>query len=160
MPQLKPFIIGIDAGVSTGFACWIRKSDRWVWGDFDFFSVQVHLDKCFQRDEVKIFVEHPLGGETLHKYARSLSGSTQNNYIGKAGGNRREAELLAESLRRAGWDVELVSPVREEKWGAEQFRLFTGSRNPASQHCRDAVRLAHVYRCKRELEQRIAKSGQ
>ncbi len=154
-PPPKPIIIGIDPGVTTGFAFWNRATNSWTWSEGDFFTVQEFLGRNFRRAEVKIFVEHPFGGDVQHKKAKGLDGKSQDKYIGNAGGNRREAELLAESLRRKGWDVELVKPVTQTKWTAEQFRLFTGSRNPASQHCRDAVRLADVYRKKRELEARI-----
>jgi len=156
---LKPFICAIDPGVSTGLAIWVRKSDSWNWSEWDFFTVQEHLERVFGecREAVKIFVEHPFGGHVKTKKAKALEGGQQDVFMGNAGGNRREAELLAASLLRKGWDVELVSPVRESKWDAKQFRLFTGSSNTASQHCRDAVRLAHVYRAKRELEARIGK---
>lgn len=150
---LKPFIVGIDPGVATGLALWIREQNQWSWSEHDFFTVQTFLASVFEnKADVKIYLEHPFGGHVQSKRAKSLDGGSQDKYIGNTGGNRREAELLAESLRRSGWDVELVSPVREAKWTAEKFRLFTGSRNPASQHCRDAVRLADFYRKKRELK--------
>jgi len=158
MTLLKPFIVGIDPGVSTGLAIWVRKDNSWTWSEWDFFTVQEHLERVFGecREAVKIFVEHPFGGHVKTKKAKALGEGQQDVFMGNAGGNRREAELLAASLLRQKWDVELVPPVREAKWTAQEFKLFTGSSKSASQHCRDAVRLAHVYRTKRELEGRIS----
>lgn len=57
------------------------------------------------KDEVKIFVEHP--SRFLMDNA-AFENATRDNALTKMGGNRREAELLAEALKRIGFDeVEL-----------------------------------------------------
>jgi hypothetical protein len=152
LATLKPFVVGIDPGVTTGVCIWSRTKDKVLtWCEKDFFTVQDYLLSCFpDKTNVAIYVEHPFGGHILNKKGASLTGEVQDKYIGNAGGNRREAQLLAESLRRLGFDVELVSPVREEKWDAKKFRLFTGSVKAGSQHERDAVRLAIYYSNKRK----------
>jgi hypothetical protein len=66
-----------------------------------------------------------------------------------AGGNVREAELMAECLGERGYEVEMVPPVHEKKWDQQKFTLFTGSQKRTSEHERDAVRLAIHYANKR-----------
>ena len=155
MPLHKPFVVGIDPGVSTGIAVLRRQTARekervMQWCTKDFFSVQEYLKTVFpDRDQVKVFVEHPFGGHVMSKKGASLDGKMQDKYIGNAGGNRREAELLFASLVRQGWDVELVQPVKETKWDEKRFRLFTGQGGKNNQHERDAVRLAKYYADKR-----------
>lgn len=146
----KPFTVGIDPGTSTGVGV-LRNSDNKVmaWVTKDFFSVQEFIENTFEgdRERVRIYVEHP--PKFIYGRNRGKEGSERDHFMGDAGGNRREAQLLFESLRRQGWDVELVAPVREKKWDAQRFRLFTGSANRANQHEMDAVRLAVYYANKR-----------
>lgn len=149
---LKPLIVGIDPGVSTGVAIYNRKTSKVLtWCTKDFFSVQEYLMTVLSNiNEAKVFVEHPFAGHVKTNRAKGLTGGSADVYTANAGGNRREAQLLAESLRRHGFDVELVNPVREAKWDATRFRLFTGSSKAASQHERDAVRIAVYYANKRQ----------
>lgn len=149
---LKPFIVGIDPGVKTGVGLYSRPQDKVLtWCEKDFFTVQDYLTNSFpDKSQVMVYVEHPFGGHVMSKKGSQLEGEVQDKYIGNAGGNRREAQLLAESLRRLGFNVELVNPVREQKWDSKRFRLFTGSSESASQHERDAVRLAIYYANKRK----------
>lgn len=146
---LRPFVVGIDAGVSTGVGVWRRADDKVIAHcTKDFFTVQEYLTNTFKSlDDVTVFVEHP--AKFVYGRNKALAGGERDNYTVDVGGNRREAQLLAESLRRQGWDVELVAPVREKKWDAARMRLFTGSVKPSSQHERDAVRLAIYYANKR-----------
>lgn len=152
MKPLKPFVIGIDPGVKTGVALWSRTQDKVLaWCEKDFFTVHDYLISIFpDKTQVTVYVEHPFGGHIKTKRAAGLTGGAADVYTGNAGGNRREAQLLAESLRRLGFDVELVNPVKETKWDSKRFRLFTGSTKPTSQHERDAARLAVYYAHKRK----------
>lgn len=143
------FVVGIDPGASTGVGI-LRWSDDKVmwWGTRDFFSVQDLLVANFREpQDVKVIVEVPPD----FAYARNdhLEGKVRDNYIFKAGGNRREAQLLAGAIRKLGFDVVEVSPVREEKWTSEKMRLFARSSKRSNQHERDAVRLALHYKTKR-----------
>jgi len=149
--SVKPYIVGIDPGTSTGVGVLDRPQNKVIgWTTRDFFTVREYLDAMFEdREMVKIYVEHPFGGHIKTRRAKALDDGAQDVYLGDAGGNRREAQLLFETLRRDGWDVELVNPVREAKWDARRFKLFTGSSQAANQHERDAVRLAVYYANKR-----------
>jgi len=149
MPPLKPFIVGIDPGSQTGVGIWRRKDQKVVtWCTQTFATVVPFLERVFEdRSQVKVFVEHP--PKFIYGRNRGKEGGERDNFMGDAGGNRREAKLLFEMLLAAGWDVELVAPVRETKWDAARFKLFTGSGETANQHERDAVRLAVYYANKR-----------
>lgn len=153
MERLRPlrtFIVGIDPGTTTGIALYDRKRNKiLIVRSSDFFGAQSFLTDSFpHKDEVKIFVEHP--SRFLYDRNAAFENATRDNALTKMGGNRREAELLAEALKRIGFDeVELVEPVREKKWTQEKFQLFTGKRQRTSQHERDAARLAVYYADKR-----------
>jgi hypothetical protein len=151
--QYRPFIVGVDPGKHTGIGVLRRatsthKEKVLTWTTRDFHSVQKYLATVFaDRSEVKVFVEHP----PAFVYGRNAGkqGGERDRFQADVGGVRREAKLLFEMLLHEGWDVELVAPVREKKWDAQRFRLFTGSANPANEHERDAVRLAVYYANKR-----------
>ena len=149
--NLKPFVVGIDPGKNTGCAVWQRKGDKVLaWCDKTFVTVQSYLDAVFpDKSEVKIFIELP----PTFMYRRNDNDNDPQYVRDRKNqlieGNRTEAKLLFETLLDKGWDVELVAPVREKKWDARRFKLFTGSARSASQHCRDAVRLAIYYANKR-----------
>ncbi len=157
MPQLKPFIVGIDPGKSTGVgvlrrASAGRKEQVMTWCTKDFYSAFDYLNTVFaDKSEVKVFIELP--PEMLYenqKKAQDMKfAKGRDRIMAAVGGVRMQAKLLFERLNAEGWDVELVAPVREKKWDAQRFRLFTGSANPANEHERDAVRLAVYYANKR-----------
>lgn len=150
---LKPFVVGIDPGKSTGVGILRRAHGNHPervmdWCSKDFFTVQEYLASVFpERSDVKVFVEHP--GKFVYGRNAGKTGGERDNFQADVGGVRREAQLLFESLLRSGWDVELVAPVREKKWDAQRMRLFTGSSKSSTEHERDAVRLAVYYANKR-----------
>lgn len=147
----RPFIVGIDPGEQTGIAIYSRKRNSILHVcSSDFVRCQKLLKSSFPNPgEVKIFVEHP-ARFLYDRNAESLHGTIRENVLTKMGGNRREAELLARQLVEIGFDdVELVAPVREKKWTQEKFQLRTGKKTRASQHERDAARLAIYYADKR-----------
>lgn len=153
MPSLKPLIVGIDPGKSTGVAVIQRaaagKPERVVmWCTKTFATVIPFLDTVFEdKSLVKVFVEHP--GKFMYARNETEAGHVRDRKQQMMAANRQEAKLLFEILNAAGWDVELVAPVREKKWDAKRFKLFTGSGNRANQHEMDAVRLAKHYLDKR-----------
>lgn len=155
--KFKPYVIGIDPGKSTGVgvirrASAGRKEEVLHWSTHDFHSVQTWLLQSFPvKEDVKLFIELPpqMMFENQAKAGAVKFDKGRDRIMAAVGGVRQEAKLLFEILDREGWDVELVPPVRETKWDARKFKLFTGSSMSANQHERDAVRLAKYYMDKR-----------
>jgi hypothetical protein len=144
--QQPEYIIGLDPGRSTGVGILRTKDDAAIgWYTKDFFSAQSFVKECFpSRSNVRILVEVSPAVRIGHK--ADLPEETRDKMLVNTGGVKREASLLAESLRRDGYDVVEVSPVRKKKWTDEEFELFTGSTARANEHERDAVRLAYHYK--------------
>lgn len=159
LEPLKPIVIGIDAGQHTGIAIYRRKDNKIIFSATkDFYSVQLFIVRSFpdnskkggrnEKLDVKIFIELPKS--MLYKRNESDIRNEELKIMFHAGGNAREAQLLAMCLRGRGYEVELVDPVHEKKWDQKRFSLFTGSNKRTSEHERDAVRLASVYANKRK----------
>jgi hypothetical protein len=74
---------------------------------------------------------------------------TRDKILVNTGGVQREAQLLAEAIRRLGFEVVQVPPIRKAKWTDEEFQLATGSHQSSNSHEKDAVRLAFHYKNKR-----------
>jgi hypothetical protein len=136
--------IGIDCGEKTGIGIFDRETGRLVClHTTDFFGVAGFLETFKSSDELKIFVEVP----AKFIYARNSrqSGAVRDKHAINIGGNIREAELMAKHLRREGFDVTEVAPVRQTKWTAEQFQRIMNSDLKTNQHERDAARIAYFY---------------
>ena len=154
LEPLKPFIVGIDPGVSTGVAFWRRRDEKITFsGTKDFYSVQLFIVRSFPdnrpkpgtgginyKEMVKVFVETPRN--MLYKRNESTIRNEELRIMFHAGGNVREAKLLVMCLTARGYDVVSVPPVHAKKWDQKKFTLFTGSNKRTSEHERDAVRLA------------------
>lgn len=151
LAPLKRYAVGIDAGTTTGIGVYDRDTNKIVAVKrTDFFGVLPWLNANVRLSSTKIFVELP----AKFMYARNDGVKNgRDRYMADVGGNRREAQLLAETLRRAGLDVEQVSPVRQKKWDVFQFQAATKWHGVTTEHERDACRLAMFYANKRkELE--------
>lgn len=147
----KRFAVGIDPGTTTGIGVYDRDSSRIVAVKrTDFFGVLPWLESNVRLSNTKIFVELP--GKFMYGRNDDVE-KGRDTYMADVGGNRREAQLLAELLRRARLDVEQVRPVGKEKWDVFKFQAATKWHGSVSQHERDACRLAMYYANKRkELE--------
>lgn len=149
--KLKPrkrFIAGVDPGASTGIGVYDRSEDRIVFiHTTDFFGVADWLMRMVRIDDLKVYVE--VAGKFMYARNDGQDPRVRDDILIKAGGNRRESLLLAESLRRDGFDVEEVLPIREEKWDARKFKQVCKSSRQTNSHERDACRIALVYSNKR-----------
>ena len=63
-----------------------------------------------------------------------------------------KSEIDAQIEKELGWDVEHVPPVGRKKWTAEEFAVACNTRRRASEHERDAARLAITHRNKGRYE--------
>jgi predicted nuclease with RNAse H fold len=144
----KRYVVGIDPGVKTGFAVWDREGQR-----FDFVETSSFWNVFFKLSErllycpddtlivvevahyAPVFRERKAKGENVNHAARMA----QN--VGQV---MREAKLLAEGLRRCGYEVVEQKPLGKAKNAADdraQFERSTGWTKQTSQHARDAARI-------------------
>lgn len=145
LKPLPEFVLAIDPGKNTG-VCMLRRDNLKVvyLGTQTFYQVQLFIARSFRdRSKVRIFIEHP--PKILYERNVSYLRDDELQIMLHAGGNRREAELLAECLTGRGFEVYLVPPIREEKWDQKRFTLATGSHRRTSEHERDATRLGMSY---------------
>lgn len=146
------YIVAIDPGTNTAVAALGRVTKRLIHTEVtDFFGCQDLVSTMFGNDKAStlIFVEQP------PNFTYAGNRGTDDKAIGgdrmamASGGNRREAQLIAEAFRRSGWTVEQVPPVNKKKWTQEQFQLAMKTKQKATEHERDAARLALYYLDKR-----------
>lgn len=141
-----PYTIGIDCGEKTGIGIYnVAAKSLIEIHTTNFFEIETVL--AAYKHAAHIFVEVP----SKFMYARNArqSGAVRDKHAINVGGNIREAELLAEKLRRAGYKVEEVPPVKQTKWTAEQFQRYLATDLRSNQHERDAARIAWTYAGKR-----------
>lgn len=164
----KRYIVGIDPGLQTGVGILNRTSGKLVYFfTSDFVTLPKQLVKMFaDRGEAILVVEIPpafiyernrvkkRGTAARFKFSEiptteddeELSDEEKARQAINIGANRREAQLLASTLKDCGFYVKEVPPVPVAKWTQEQFELQFKGAAKANQHERDAVRLAFVHR--------------
>lgn len=141
------YIGGVDPGTQTGVGVYDRTEDRLVYlATTDFFGVADWFKRFVRIAELKVFVEVP----EIFMYDRNadLADKKRDRYLVNVGGVHREAQLLAEGLRRSGFEVEEVRPVRAKKWNSDQFKQAVKWHGQSNQHERDAGRIAWIYGAK------------
>lgn len=139
--RLLPKIVGIDPGANTGVALYDRASKTILeaktldfWRAFDFVC-------AFSKDEIAVIVEDPgLNRPTFREHGNAY----RENISQKVGGNKAEARLMIEGLRRMGYLVRTVKP-NTAKWTIDQVKRNTGYTGKTSEHSRDAIKLCCGY---------------
>jgi hypothetical protein len=143
MPSKRAdIVIGIDPGVQTGYAAWSRHRKQFTelltlsfWAAYDRVT-------SFGPSEIEIVIENPDSKRAMYNRTESVIHARQRERLAtNIGSNRREASLLIERFQSLGYNVRAVSPIKERKWDAEQFRRLTKYKGSTSQHVRDAGRL-------------------
>lgn len=139
----KPLTIAVDSGEHTGVAVYDSINKKITeYKTTDFFGAIAFI-KTQSKENAKVIVEVP----SDFVYARNdfQSGKVRDKMCINIGMNRRESMLLAEALRRCGFAVSEVLPVRAAKWTADQLKRYLGITARTSQHVRDAIRLAYFH---------------
>jgi hypothetical protein len=155
MPR-KRYVVGIDPGVKTGFAVWDRKEKQFVSVETrDFWGVMIPLildtenllpDVAIRNTTAEIVVEVAHHAPVFRE--RKTKGLNENHAARLAqnvGQVMREAKLLAEGLRRCGYEVIEQKPLGKKGKAADdraEFERVTGWTKQTSQHARDAARMA------------------
>jgi hypothetical protein len=138
----KRFIVGIDAGKQTGFAIYDREKKQIIYhGTSDFWTVYNLVINFQKTNETRIVIETPNSKRAFYDRLETVQIQRQRERISKnIGGNRREAELLADGLEKLGFEVLRVAPSAR-KWTADDLCRYTKMRVRTSQHVRDAIQL-------------------
>lgn len=138
-PNIQPrYIIGIDAGVHTGFA--VRETrvlKKWlVIRTGTFWNVYRDIAENYPPELTTIYIEKPslnkLTFDHNEKNRRKREKISRN-----VGANAREATLLIEEFQRLGYEVIEVRPTKK-KVDAKEFKGYTGITQRTSEHARDA----------------------
>lgn len=136
-------LIGIDAGKHTGVAIGSAE-DPTIEIDFHTFDFWEAFDfiKGYPTDYTGIIIEVPNSKRPMYNRVdgNSNAGRVRELMSSRIGGNRREAELLADGLERLGYPVQRVTPTKK-KWNAEDLARETGITKRTNEHVRDAIRL-------------------
>lgn len=150
--QACRYSIGLDPGVNCGIAVYDRQARKFAlvsstdfWGAFD-------IVRAYQLTETRIVVEVAHHAPTFrHLKAQGQNANTLSKIARNVGQVTREAQLLAEGLRRLGYQVIEKAPLGKKKgadgnYSAEadrrEFEQLTGWTARTNQHARDAARLA------------------
>lgn len=145
--------IGLDPGTTTGYAVRRQGNHRdgflglgttTFWGAFE--SARQIKGRA---GSVRVFIEDPSQNRFAYdRHINEVIGRRDRNQVAKilavvgkiqrdAGGNGREAQLLAEGLHQIGIPVVLVRPT-SRKVNAKNFRDITGHEGRSNEHGRDA----------------------
>jgi hypothetical protein len=142
----KRYVVGIDPGVNTGVAWYDREEKRvYDFGTSDFWKVYGDFaNETAWRFEVVVIIETPMKTRLYARQDVEQGQRRREKIAANAGGNSREAELLADGLEALGYEVIRQKPTRV-KWDAEQLARFTGITKRTSQHARDAIALCYGF---------------
>lgn len=134
--------IGIDPGVSTGYAAWDRGEQQFLTIEtLKFFSALDAIGDLHDayKDDLLVHVEDPsLIKPTFRR--KGTNEAVMRNISQKVGMNKAHAMLMIERLRQLGIRVQPVRP-KHKKWTRETFTRMTGIDRKYSQHAIDAARL-------------------
>lgn len=146
------YIIGCDPGVSCGIAIYDTMERKFLLVDTTDFWGAIDAARAYEPNEVLIVVEVAHHAPTFrHLKAKGQNVHMLSKIARNVGQVTREAQLLAEGLRRLGYKVIEKAPFGKKKgadgkYSAEadrrEFEQLTGWTGRTSQHARDAARLA------------------
>lgn len=141
----KRFVVGIDAGVSSGLCIFDRECQMFTkLATTDFHEVYALAEKL-DKDKFLIVIENPDSARAMYTRTDKYDGGRyREKMAANIGSNRREATLLIERFEACGFAVQKVTP-KGGKWSAEQLKQHTGIATRTSQHVRDAVKVASQF---------------
>lgn len=132
---MKRYSIGIDPGKKTGFAAYNIEKDTLDLQTLDFWDVIREMHIFYNPMTVhEVTVEVPTSKHVWHGKGPNQKSASKVGV--NVGGVIREAELLAEGIRRMGFSVRTAHP--RGKVNAAKFKTFTGYQGQTNEHTRDA----------------------
>lgn len=154
-PPAPSIVVGIDPGLSLGFALWDAEAGRLrevttttFWDAARRLARAARLDPC---PVDHVVVEDARALPVYHRNRHANRG--QRDRIARSVGQiDAQVRLLVERCERLGLDVVLIEPSRAKKWDAEEFERLTGWTGPTNEHGRDAARLVFGREPKKALQ--------
>jgi hypothetical protein len=148
----RKIAIGIDPGVSTGFAVWdIRAKKFSLICTLDFWSTIDKIKEYHSHygDNLLVVIENPNGNKPVF-FKKGVKSNAMAIRVGQnVGSNKREASLLIEYCNINGISVKEVVPKgsknKKGKVTKEYFAKISGYTERTSQHGRDAGMLVVGY---------------
>jgi hypothetical protein len=139
--------IGIDPGVTTGYAIWNKTKQNFekiISGSFWDIIVELEAAKTVRVTglaTIKVVIEDPNLNPTTHN-REAFSMRTMDRKAQNVGSNKRDASLLIEYLERHEFELIRVKPSRSNrKINQETFKAQTRWAARTNQHERDAAML-------------------
>ena len=130
------YYIGIDPGVQTGTAIWIKKEKTFLSLATDSIHVAFETIKSINEN----FKESGVFIRVEDARQRSWYGENSNAKLQGAGSVKRDCKIWEDFLTDIKADFEMVAPKKGmTKHNAETFRRMTGYIGKTSSHSRDAA---------------------
>lgn len=135
----KSYSIGIDPGKQTGLAVYDRFEKRLeIVARTTFWEAIEFIAQNYPQSQVRrVVIELPKSKAVWHNKA-TARGAIQRTSV-NVGSVIREAELLVEYFKRAGYEVITQHP--KGKRTAHQVKKITGYQGRTNEHTRDAIML-------------------
>lgn len=135
------FVLGIDPGVSCGFAVYSRTSQKLIRVETLTFWEAIEEVRLFAADWVKVVIEVADAAPVFwQRKGAAANQHTLSKIARNVGQVTREAQLMVEGLRRYGYQVIEAKPLGKKN--AEDFKRLTKWTERTNQHERDAGILA------------------
>lgn len=133
------YLIGIDPGVSTGFA--IAKDGKIInVKTVDFWDC-IKLLRDMQNMGIVVYVENPNANKPVFFKRGANNAAMMQRVAQNVGSNKRDAQLIIQFCERYKIDVRPQKPLGTKSIDANYFELLTGYKERTSQHGRDAAML-------------------
>lgn len=142
--KVKDIQVGIDTGVITGVAVWLRRTRKLE----QVTSMKIHQAMELVLDlhvnypgQVKVRIEDARLRKWIprEKDERAESGRREG-----AGSIKRDAIVWEDFCKDKGIDFEMVAPKNNKtKWKADHFNRVTGWTGETNEHGRDAAMLVY-----------------
>lgn len=140
-------LIGIDPGVSTGYAIWNRQKNKFVkLLTIDFWKCLelIELELSTNEGNFEVFIEDPNLNPAMHwNKHKKTSLNVATKIAQNVGANKREASLLIEEIGSMGIPCHPIKPTgnSQTKINKDTFRKYTSWQGESSEHSRDAAML-------------------
>lgn len=138
MRKIKKYeiVIGIDAGVHTGYAIWNKKTKTLIVAK----SLKIH------EAMVRVKMLYESNSNTLVRVEdarqRKWFGNAGREKLQGAGSVKRDSQIWEDYLKDLGVDFVMVAPKNNTtKLNAESFKQITGYQGKTNEHARDAAML-------------------
>lgn len=134
------YAIGIDPGVSTGFAVWDIKGKVFV--EISTLKIHVALNKIlsYGPSETIVIVEDARLRKWFGNDREKNEAKKQN-----VGSVKRDCKIWDEFLKDHNYNYKMVKP-KNTKVATPMFNKITGYNKRTSNHARDAAMIVYKYR--------------